>query len=69
MASLAPIFVNETNAARLLDMKPGEFRALVDGGHLPPGQAIAPGFVRWNTEDLRNLAKGNLARPDGGLVI
>ena len=69
MAFSAPIFANETSAARLLDMKPAEFRALVEAGHLPKGKEIAPGFVRWDTEELRKLAKGELARPDGGLTL
>ena len=54
----APIFASETSAARLLDMKPGEFRSLVDAGHLPRGREIAPGVVRWATDDLRKIANG-----------
>lgn len=57
MASLAPIFANETNSARLLDLKPAEFRALVDAGHLPKGKPLG-GFVRWNVEELRQIARG-----------
>ena len=45
MTALAPIFANEANSARLLDLKPVEFRALVDAGHLPKGKPLG-GFVR-----------------------
>jgi hypothetical protein len=41
-----------------LDLKPVEFRALVEAGHLPRGREIAPGTVRWNVEDLRRIASG-----------
>ena len=58
MIAPAPIFAGETNAARLLDMKPCEFRALVETGHLPRGREIAPGVVRWSTDDLRRIASG-----------
>ena len=66
---LSPILANETTAAALLDMRPAEFRALVQAGHLPKGKEIAPGFPRWDTEDLRKLFKGDMARPDGGLTL
>lgn len=59
MAHLAPILANETSAARLLDMKPAEFRSLVEAGHLPRGREIAPGLIRWNTEDLLRIASGD----------
>lgn len=58
MATLAPIFANETNAARLLDLKQAEFRALVEAGHLPRGREIAPGCIRWATDELRRIASG-----------
>jgi hypothetical protein len=53
-----PVLASEATAARLLDMKPAEFRALVEAGHLPRGREIAPGIVRWNVEDLRRIASG-----------
>lgn len=53
-----PIMATETTAAQLLDMKPAEFRALVGAGHLPKGREIAPGMVRWITEDLHKIASG-----------
>lgn len=58
MTTPAPIFASETSAARLLDIKPAEFRALVDAGHLPRGREIAPGLVRWPVDDLRRIAGG-----------
>ncbi|NUB43651.1 hypothetical protein GEU84_004575 [Fertoebacter nigrum] len=65
MASLPPLLASETVAAQLLDMKPAEFRALVKAGHLPKGREIAPGYVRWVTDDLRAIASG--AAIDGGI--
>lgn len=59
MTISAPIFVSETSAARLLDMKLAEFRSLVDAGHLPRGGEIAPGVLRWVTDDLRRNASGD----------
>lgn len=61
MAQLTPIFASEAKAARLLDMKPAEFRALVKAGHLPPGREIAPGMIRWPVDDLRRIASGEAA--------
>ncbi len=65
MANFAPILANETTAARLLDLKPGEFRSLVDSGHLPRGREIAPGLVRWPVEDLRRIACGEASEGMG----
>ena len=58
MNAPAPILASETTAAKLLDMKPAEFRALVNAGHLPRGREIAPGVLRWPTDDLRRIATG-----------
>lgn len=56
----APVlFASETSAARLLDMKVAEFRSLVEAGHLPRGREIAPGVLRWATDDLRRIANGD----------
>jgi predicted DNA-binding transcriptional regulator AlpA len=54
----APLFATDRKAAELLDMKPAEFRALVNDGHLPKGREIAPGFLRWDVEQLRLIGKG-----------
>lgn len=53
-----PIFVTEATAAQLMDMKPAEFRKLVEAGHLPRPCEIAPGMVRWQVDDLRKIASG-----------
>lgn len=56
--SRVPILASEARAASLLDMKPAEFRSLVAAGHLPSGREIAPGIIRWVTDDLRRIATG-----------
>ncbi len=58
MTKPAPLFASEASAARLLDMKPAEFRSLVEAGHLPRGREIAPGIIRWPVDDLRRIASG-----------
>lgn len=60
MTAPAPILASEATAARLLDMKPGEFRSLVEGGHLPRARDVG-GFKRWDVEELRRIAKGEAA--------
>ncbi len=61
----APILASEMSAARLLDMKLPDFRSLVEAGHLPRGREIAPGVLRWVTDDLRKIACGEAI--DGGI--
>lgn len=58
MSNHASILASETTAAKLLDLKLGEFRELVRAGHLPHGREIAPGVFRWATDDLRRIANG-----------
>lgn len=65
MVQSAPILASETSAARLLDLKLGEFRSLVQAGHLPRGREIAPGVLRWATDDLRRIASGNASEGMG----
>lgn len=65
MTAFAPIFASEATAAKLLDMKPAEFRDLVSKGHLPRGREIVPGVVRWPVDDLRKIASGQAI--DGGI--
>lgn len=60
-----PLYASETTAARLLDMRPAEFRAHVDAGDFPPGIEIAPGVIRWKTATLENIASG--AAINGGM--
>lgn len=67
MTAPSPIFASETTAAKLLDMKPGEFRALVEAGHLPRGREIAPGLVRWSVDEMRRIAAGQAAEGMGGV--
>jgi len=57
MAFLAPLYACERSAAKLLDMKPAEFSALVKGGHLPKPRDIG-GFKRWDVQDLRRIISG-----------
>lgn len=54
-----PILASEERAAKLLDLNLKQFRAMVQGGHLPRGKEIAPGFVRWPVDDLRRIASGD----------
>lgn len=65
MARPAPILASETTAAQLLDMKPTEFRALVEAGHLPRGRELVPGMIRWPVEDLRKIASGEASEGMG----
>lgn len=60
-----PILASETSAARLLDLRVAEFRSLVEAGHLPRGREIAPGILRWATDDLRRIAGGEAI--EGGI--
>ena len=45
-------------------MKPAQFRELVEAGALPRGREIAPGLVRWDTEQLRAIGRGELMDGD-----
>ncbi len=54
---LQPMFVSETSAARLLDMRPAEFKRLVAAGHLPKPRSIG-GHSRWDVDELRKIIKG-----------
>lgn len=55
--SLTPLFASEQSAARLLDMKPNEFRSLVEDGHLPRPRDVG-GFERWDVTELRKIIAG-----------
>tara|TARA_R100001369_G_scaffold72203_1_gene100166 strand:- start:740 stop:949 length:210 start_codon:yes stop_codon:yes gene_type:complete len=54
------LFANDRNAAALLDMKPAEFRGLVDDGVLPKPTKIG-GYERWDVEQLQTIARGEAA--------
>ncbi|WP_297775585.1 hypothetical protein [uncultured Roseovarius sp.] len=58
MSRPAPILASEKTAAALLDMKPAEFRSLVERGALPRPQDIQ-GFSRWRVADLEAIWTGN----------
>lgn len=53
-----PIFASEKTAARLLDMKPDDFRALVDRGHLPPPRKIG-NLERFDLAELQAVIRGD----------
>lgn len=65
MARPAPLFANDRSAAALLDMKPAEFRGLVNDGVLPKPTKIG-GFERWDVEQLQSIARGDAA--EGGPI-
>ncbi len=60
MANLTPFFATARTGARLMDMKPAEFLALVDAGHLPKPVQIG-GHERWDTNELKRIAGGAAA--------
>ena len=64
-----PLHAADATAAALMDMKTADFLAHVNAGHLPSGKEIAPGVIRWDVDELRSIAKGELARPDQGLAL
>lgn len=57
------LYASERSAARLLDMKPAEFRSLVEAGALPRPVKIAGEVERWRVKDLDAIAGGSLAKP------
>lgn len=59
MTKHTPLFASETTAAKLLDMRPSEFRDLVEKGALP-----APArFHRWDVAELQAIMRGDAAKP------
>jgi hypothetical protein len=68
MQSAPPILASEATAAKLLDLKPAEFRSLVDAGLLPRPREIAPGVPRWVVDDLRRIASGEASEGMGSVV-
>lgn len=53
-----PIFASEATAARLLDMKPGQLRELVEAGHLPRPRRIG-GLERFDMAELSAILRGD----------
>ncbi|WP_282027092.1 hypothetical protein [Limimaricola cinnabarinus] len=64
-AALHPILATEKTAAQLLDMKPAEFRRLVEQGALPKPRR----FDRWDVDELRSVASGKAAHGEDGLDL
>lgn len=56
------LFASERSAAKLLDMRPAEFRALVDAGSLPAPIQIGE-HERWSVEDLDAIVRGRKPKP------
>jgi hypothetical protein len=57
MAKIEPLFVSETTAARMLELKVSEFRALRAAGTLPPPRALC-GIERYDVDELRRVIRG-----------
>ena len=62
-----PLMASDTTAARLFDLTTPQFLKLVEDRHLPPGREIAPGVLRWDTEDLRRIFNGQGGDSEGGI--
>lgn len=67
MTRPAPLFADAKTAAALFCMKPSEFTALVEAGHLPAPRDIG-GLKRWDVEECRRIASGEAAEA-GGMVF
>ena len=52
-----PMFATDRTAAQLLDLKPAEFRALVDAGHLPRPCRLGEHEL-WDVQALRGIISG-----------
>lgn len=63
-----PLFARETTAASLLDMKPKQFRTLVDQGALPAPCTIA-GERRWDVEELQSIIRGRKPTAPEGIEL
>ncbi len=63
MGKMEVMYASERSAARLLDMRPAEFRALVDAGALPPPVKIAGKLERWSVGDLDAIVRGIKPKP------
>ncbi len=68
MTNSAPLFASERTAARLLDMKPVEFRALVNKGALPAAISIGD-EERWDMDGLSRILRGQAAIPQEDFEI
>lgn len=58
-SAILPLFAAERTAAKILDMTPAEFRALVASGSLPgPVQ-----YDRWDVAQLEAIMRGTKPKP------
>ncbi|MBZ0123843.1 MAG: hypothetical protein K8F31_08150 [Roseovarius sp.] len=62
-ARVHPLFVRETKAASMLDMRPAEFRELVEAGALPGPENIS-GRLRWRVATLEAIGTGAALEED-----
>nr|WP_321510358.1 hypothetical protein [uncultured Celeribacter sp.] len=53
------IAVTERTAANMLEIKPSEFRRLVDRGSLPRPRTIAGELQRWSVAELNAIMDGS----------
>lgn len=67
--AVQPLYASERSAARLLDMRPAEFRALVEAGVLPRPVCIAGKIERWKVSMLDDILSGKIIRPDGAFDL
>lgn len=65
MGKMSPGFVRAQKAAEFLDMKPHEFRALVDAGALPQPASLD----RWDVEELTAIMRGKAHKPKDTLDL
>lgn len=65
MGKLTPLFASETTAAALLDMKPREFRDLVQAGALPGPTRLD----RWDVAQLQDIMRGKAHKPKDTLDL
>jgi hypothetical protein len=61
------MLASEKTAAQLLDMKPADFRRLVERGRLPPPTLVGGEFERWDAQELYRIAKGDAVDGPGGI--
>lgn len=68
MPAVRPIAVSERSAAAMLDMKPRDFRRMVDHGALPPPVRIGT-LERWPVDQIEAILKGDAARPSEDIEL
>ncbi|MPL79232.1 hypothetical protein SDC9_25108 [bioreactor metagenome] len=56
------IYATDRTAARLLDMRPAEFRDLVSAGALPAPLKIGQ-HERWSISDIDAIVRGSKPKP------